>query len=127
MMHDDTLSKLAEYEEKVGKLQDLATGTARDFSEAMKSLGGSSGDASVQAANQATMTVELKHMQEKLDAMEANLKKATGELEESRLGNLVAKEELGKKKPRRSPERGVATSWITTITCDELGIRQLRS
>ncbi|GMH69887.1 hypothetical protein TL16_g05267 [Triparma laevis f. inornata] len=97
MMHDETLSKLAEYEEKVGKLQDLATGTARDFSEAMKSLGGSSGDASVQAANQATMTVELKHMQEKLDAMEANLKKATGELEESRLGNLVAKEELAAK------------------------------
>ena len=97
MMHDETMSRLHEYEERVGKLQDLATGTANNFSEAMVRLGGSSGDATGQAVNQATMTVELKHMQEKLDAMENDLRKATTELEGSKAENTAVKGELAAK------------------------------
>ena len=96
-LHDECNFKLQEYEAKVGKLQDLATGTAQNFSEAMAKLSGSAADANKGAVGEATMGIELKHMEEKMALMRENLKSASANIEAHRIELAAAKAELANK------------------------------
>ena len=77
VMHDECTMKLQDYEAKVGKLQDIATGTAQNFSEAMAKLSGEAAQANSGAVDQATMGIELRHMEEKMAHMQQSLTAAT--------------------------------------------------
>ena len=68
-MYDDAVQKLAEYEEKVGRLQDLATGTAKDFSQAVAKL--ATGNQAVNAAGVAQAQEKAKNLSEKVGDLEA--------------------------------------------------------
>jgi hypothetical protein len=68
-MYDDAVLRLAEYEEKVGKLQDLAAGTAKDFGQAVAKL--ATGDQAANAASIAQAEEKARNLSEKVGELEA--------------------------------------------------------
>ena len=96
-MYDDTAEKLSQYEEKVGKLQDLATGAAHDFSQAMAKLASQPGANEAAAADAAAAHVEVKHLKSKVEGLEGSLSKSLRELEDCRGSLAKATSQLSKK------------------------------
>jgi len=80
---------------KVGKLQDLATGTAKDFGQAVANL--TAGDSSGSAASTAAADEKVKNLNEKVAGLEASLDRAMAELNSSKDSLLSAQSQLSDK------------------------------